>query len=634
MTMADPLRIGISRYLSRRLLPLSVGIGLFIAAGPPVIYWVIEHANLRHYTTHDAESLAKKLQGFALEAPTLWKYQTYKIINIAEEFHPAIDVSGFCVLDEKGEPITGYEYGEGKVRHGEKLAFTDELRITMGSAPIVFNNRKVGTVLVTASDRALISSTALLFMISTMIGTLLAFLAFRFPLGVVRRAEAEIGSLIATVKESEEKYRSLVENVPDIIWTVDSEGNTHYISDNLEQIYGYTPAEIYASGNALWFDRIHPEDVQRVKEAFASLFSDGTAFDVEFRIRRKDGEWIWFHDRATKTYERDGVRYVDGIGSDVSGKKLTEEALLESEDKFRSLAEKSLVGVYLIQDNLFRYLNPKMSEIFGYPLEDMVGRMGPKDLTLAEDCHVVRENLSRRLSGEIDSIQYEFRGVTKGQDIIHLEVFGCRTIFNGKPAVVGTLLDITDRKRAEMALTEQARKLEQLALFDELTGAYNRRGFLLQAGQQLKTAERMGRVALLIFADLDGLKEINDRLGHHEGDVALKETADLLRESFRGSDIIGRMGGDEFAVFAMCGDLEGEEIIVSRIEQNISRKNAGEERRYSLSVSIGVVHHDSSSPCSLDELIERADAMMYARKVVKKGNGNGRPFTGVSSVGR
>lgn len=625
--MAEPFwNIGITRYLSRRLLPLSIGIGLLNAVGAPVTYWLIEQSNLQRHATLYAQDLAEKLQAFALDSPTLWKYQTYNFINIAEGFHPTIDVSGFCVLDEKGEPITGYEYGGGKVIHKGALTFTEELRDTMGSAPIIFNNRQVGTVLVTVSDTNLIGSTAVLFIISTMIGTILALLAFRFPVRVMKGAEAEIECLIATVRESEEKYRSLVENIPDITWTADSNGNTVFISDNIEKVYGYTPAEICASGDALWFGSIHPDDVRMVKEAFESLFTHGNDFDVEYRIRRKDGEWIWLHDRATKTYERNGVRYLDGIGADITKRKRMEQALRESEDKFRAMAEKAMVGVYLIQEGIFRYLNPKMGEIFGFTLEEMVGRMGPRDLTDPEDWPVVQENLRKRISGEIDSVHYEFRGVTKEKKIINLEVYGCRTVFNGKPAVIGTLLDITDRKRAELAITEQARKLEQLALLDELTGLYNRRGFLLFAGQQLKAAERMNKVALLIFADLDGLKVINDKFGHHEGDAALKECAVLFRESSRGSDIIARLGGDEFAVLALCADLEGEEIIVSRIEQNIARMNAEAQRQYPFSVSFGVAQYDVSSPCSIEELIDRADALMYARKVAKKGNGNGHPM--------
>jgi len=129
--------------------------------------------------------------------------------------------------------------------------------------------------------------------------------------------------------------------------------------------------------------------------------------------------------------------------------KQAEEALRESENKFRSLAEKSLVGIYLIQDEIFRYVNPKLAGIFGYRVEELIGKRGPRDLTLQEDWPVVEKALRRRISGRVKSIHYDFRGITKNKEIIYVEVYGSRTIYQGRPAVIGTLSDITERRRME-----------------------------------------------------------------------------------------------------------------------------------------------------------------------------------------
>ena len=129
--------------------------------------------------------------------------------------------------------------------------------------------------------------------------------------------------------------------------------------------------------------------------------------------------------------------------------KQAEEALRQSENKFRSLAEKSLVGIYLIQDGIFKYVNPKLAEIFGYRVEELIGKRGPRDLTLHEDWPVVEKALRRRISGKVKSIHYNFRGITKNKEIIHVEVYGSRTIYQGRPAVIGTLSDITERRRIE-----------------------------------------------------------------------------------------------------------------------------------------------------------------------------------------
>jgi len=133
------------------------------------------------------------------------------------------------------------------------------------------------------------------------------------------------------LQESEKKYRSLVENIPDVTWTIDRNGNTAFISSNVEKVEGYTPEEIYAGGHALWFERVHPDDLSRVKKALESLFTAGEMYDVEYRIRRKDGNWIWVQERAVATYERDGERYADGVYSEITERKRLEDALLKSQ---------------------------------------------------------------------------------------------------------------------------------------------------------------------------------------------------------------------------------------------------------------------------------------------------------------
>ncbi|MGC2063806.1 MAG: PAS domain S-box protein [Thermodesulfovibrionales bacterium] len=124
------------------------------------------------------------------------------------------------------------------------------------------------------------------------------------------------------------------------------------------------------------------------------------------------------------------------------------EALRESEDKFRNLAERSLVGIYLIQDSLFRYVNPRLAEIFGYTVEELLHKKGPKGLVLEEDWPLVEENFLKRLSGEVEASHYGFRGITKQRETISVEVYGTRLVYQGRPAVIGTLLDITEKKAA------------------------------------------------------------------------------------------------------------------------------------------------------------------------------------------
>ncbi|MFO7667948.1 MAG: GGDEF domain-containing protein, partial [Desulfobacterales bacterium] len=172
--------------------------------------------------------------------------------------------------------------------------------------------------------------------------------------------------------------------------------------------------------------------------------------------------------------------------------------------------------------------------------------------------------------------------------------------------------DITERKRME-------EKILALSVTDQLTGLYNRRGFLFHAEQQLKLSERNKSKLLLFFADLDLLKWINDELGHEEGDKALIESANILQETFRASDIIARLGGDEFAILAIDIDGVNPEVFTSRLQKLIDIWNNQENRKYKLSISIGCSYYDPEKPSSIDDLISRADKMMYEHKQNKKG---------------
>ncbi len=160
------------------------------------------------------------------------------------------------------------------------------------------------------------------------------------------------------------------------------------------------------------------------------------------------------------------------------------------------------------------------------------------------------------------------------------------------------------------------RELRSLALTDDLTGLHNRRSFVALATQQLKVTRRKGQELLLCFADVDNLKYINDSYGHSEGDLALLRTAQALQRTFRDSDILARMGGDEFAILALEASCRNQQPILRRLEQNLLDGNASEPR-YKLSVSIGVARLDSldsKENVSLGELMAQADQAMYVEK--------------------
>ena len=158
--------------------------------------------------------------------------------------------------------------------------------------------------------------------------------------------------------------------------------------------------------------------------------------------------------------------------------------------------------------------------------------------------------------------------------------------------------------------------LRSLSLIDELTGLHNRRGFISLAHQRLKLTARQGVRSTLIFIDVDNLKYINDNFGHREGDCALQQIAKLLRECLRESDIIGRLGGDEFCVLLSQTVEAGGDLIRERLFQLIDKSNENSKHSYLLSVSLGIV--DILGPYELEHQISCADALMYEHKRAKQ----------------
>jgi diguanylate cyclase (GGDEF)-like protein/PAS domain S-box-containing protein len=173
--------------------------------------------------------------------------------------------------------------------------------------------------------------------------------------------------------------------------------------------------------------------------------------------------------------------------------------------------------------------------------------------------------------------------------------------------------DVTRRRQRERELYSQA-------LSDELTGLHNRRGFAALAGQQLKLAERSGASLRLVYADLDDLKDINDAHGHAAGDRALVDFAAVMRKTFRESDILARIGGDEFAALAMDYTETDDAALAARLQENLDAHNAGGDLPYHLSASVGVIRYDPQSPRGVDELLDEADRSMYTKKRDRRNN--------------
>ena len=157
-------------------------------------------------------------------------------------------------------------------------------------------------------------------------------------------------------------------------------------------------------------------------------------------------------------------------------------------------------------------------------------------------------------------------------------------------------------------------KVRTMAVTDELTGLYNRRGFFSLAEKLLQLCKREKKGIFMLYTDLDGLKKINDTFGHKEGDMALIDIANILRNNYRESDIIARISGDEFVVIPIGTTEDSAKIATSRLQKSIEIHNSEINRSYKLSLSFGIAYYDPENPCSIDELLVQGDKLMYEQK--------------------
>jgi diguanylate cyclase (GGDEF)-like protein/PAS domain S-box-containing protein len=207
---------------------------------------------------------------------------------------------------------------------------------------------------------------------------------------------------------------------------------------------------------------------------------------------------------------------------------------------------------------------------------------------------------------------FEFRLKKKDGAYLWIEAEASVIYNEGNPyAIQWIARDITSRKKT-------IEELHSLSLIDDLTGLYNRRGFLTLAEQQLRLANRMNKDMLLLFSDIDNLKLINDKLGHNEGDSALIDTANILRQTFRESDIIARIGGDEFVVLTIDTSFGTAETVTKRLQDKLDDYHRKNGHNYRLSISTGITLHNSKKLCSVSELLASADKLMYHHKRSKQ----------------
>ena len=267
------------------------------------------------------------------------------------------------------------------------------------------------------------------------------------------------------LRESEERFKYLVSSSPAIIYTsrITGDYGATFISDNVKNLWGYD-SKSFTEDPGFWLSSVHPDDKERVLSILSELI-DKEHIIYDYRCKIMNSTYRWMRDEVYLLKDNAG-NPLEAIGSeiDITDRKLSEQKLMESEEKFRSIAEQSLMGIGILQDEVFKYINEQFANIYGYSVDEILNWPEKEfyKLTHLEDLEFAMEQAQKKQLGAPDVInRYQFRGVKKKGEIIWLEIISHTFSYENKPADLITILDITERKRAEQKLKESEEKFSK-----------------------------------------------------------------------------------------------------------------------------------------------------------------------------
>jgi PAS domain S-box-containing protein len=277
---------------------------------------------------------------------------------------------------------------------------------------------------------------------------------------ITKRKQAE-----EELQKSEEKYRNIFNDAILGIYQTTPEGRFLSANPALARMHGYdTPEElINHMADITTQSYVNPEDREIFKRI---LFREGMVEKFETQLYKEDGTMIWVSINARVVKDsRGNISYYNGTIENITERKRAQEALQESEERYKILTEKTIAGIYLIQDGLFKYVNPTFCGIYGYTRDELVDKLSPLSLVVEEEREFANDRIQQRLSGEKESDQFSMRIRRKDGEIRLLEMFSSYALYAGKPAVLGTCIDMTEARRATEAIKRSQKELRALTAY-------------------------------------------------------------------------------------------------------------------------------------------------------------------------
>ena len=416
------------------------------------------------------------------------------------------------------------------------------------------------------------------------------------------------------MRESEKKYRELVQNTNSIVLRMDINGCITFFNEFAQKFFGYTKDEILGKNVV---GTIVPEtdtSYRDLKAMIKDIIQNPDLYTInENENIRGNGERVWILWTNKGAFDKDGnISEILCIGNDITEHKKTEEALYKSQQEFASLFKNSPEAlVYLDENSNILDINHRFTELFGYTLKEIKGRNINDGIIHPHDKIEEGKNLDK-IALSKGYFNYETIRKKKDGTLVPVSVSGSNILIDDQvKGILGIYINITERKRLE-------EELKKLARFDNLTDSCNRGYGLTLLERQIKLARRRKSPVLLAYIDIDNFKDINDTFGHEEGDKVLKEVVKLLKSTLREIDIICRMGGDEFLLIFPDSSLKEASLIKERLNKNLTKLNQTLKKLYKIELSIGLSCYDPDNPQSVDELIKIADKKMYEDKKSRK----------------
>jgi diguanylate cyclase (GGDEF)-like protein/PAS domain S-box-containing protein len=414
--------------------------------------------------------------------------------------------------------------------------------------------------------------------------------------------------LFWNLKRSEEalqQERNFVARVLDMagapLVVVNAQGRIVRFNRACEELAGFTADEV--SGKVMW-DLFLPADERETAQAvFRHIEVSQAESTLECHWVTRANEYRLLAWTCTPLRGKDGsIEYVTCSGVDVTAQRQMENDLKEREERLRVMVESVKTGMLLVDrtNHTVVSANPAMAALVGLPERELAGRPCSDFFKCAGAGAACPFDAGEGVGPEA------MLRTAAGREIpVHRSV--AAVVTDGREHLLESVVDMSEHKRLE-------EELRALSMVDELTGLYNRRGFLTLAPREIESALRVRGGMLLLFVDVDNLKEVNDRFGHAEGDRALQAMTRVLREAFREAGLIARTGADEFAVLMTHFAGTNPTLLMRRLEEHLEAYNCTVRGAYELRAGIGYARMSPDRPCSAVELLTQADNMLYLER--------------------